>query len=53
LNDNRSGVLVNVALRWAIVNSVTLELQGRDLLAKLPSQQGFTRTIAIEVIRKL
>ncbi|MBL7999794.1 MAG: hypothetical protein JNL32_14305, partial [Candidatus Kapabacteria bacterium] len=45
--------LLNVAFRWAIVSGVTLELQGRDLFGKLPGSSGWTRTMAIEIIRRI
>jgi len=53
LNESKQQPLLNLALRWAIVSGVTLELQARDVFGNLPSAQGATRTLAIEVIRRL
>ncbi len=53
LNDTRSGLILSASLRWVISNGITLELQGRDIFAELPSQQGFTRTLSFEINRRL
>lgn len=53
INETTRAALLNVSLRWAIVSGVTLELQGRDVFGNLPGAAGWTRTLAIEVIRRL